>query len=343
MRSFMGNFRIQQLLPAIVFVCLVLTLEICLSNLYWSFPDKGAFEQRIKENKALVRNPNYSYDVLFFGDSTGKEGVAPLEFDKKTAEASYNFSISAYVAPIADLYLLKGYLDSHHKPQAIYVIRSIFTWGDNPVDVHVRQNFENVNIDFYLFKHRLISIERLLVGLLANVIPSYAHRFYLQHYLSGFSFEDIHYLFATPIFTPNPYRGFTAHIETATNQDISTQISDLHETLQSHSIQPTQENALLLRYLCNLGKEKNIPIFLVASPHIKEFDSDRIFVNEENQLTSTLAKIANESGCNWIPSTQMDRKNMRDHTHTNSTGALIFTDQLAKVFNESVRSTVNSR
>ena len=171
---------------------LCVAIEWGLSIVYEKMPEPaGSFEERMKLEKQLVLDASLKYDVLVLGDSTAKEGFVPSEFSAITGLSSVNYAISAFVAPVADNYLLSDYLRNHPAPQAIVIGRSIELWGTDPVDPLVRQNFESVSINLLRFRFGYENWSRFVEGMAASILPSYQNRQYLQRYLKAMKWSNV--------------------------------------------------------------------------------------------------------------------------------------------------------
>ena len=70
--------------------------------------------------RAQADSGDPNYDVLYFGDSLLKQGLAPTVIEAKTGLRGYNFAVAGGQAP-GDYFLLRRALESGIKPRAVVV------------------------------------------------------------------------------------------------------------------------------------------------------------------------------------------------------------------------------
>lgn len=312
-------------------------IERGLSNVFYNLPEPaGSFEERMKLEKLLVLDPSVEYDVLVLGDSTAKEGFVPAEFTSLTGRSSVNYAISAFVAPVADIYLLEDYLRNHPAPEAIVVGRSIELWGVDPVDPLIRQNFEQVGINVLRFRFGHESWSRFIEGIAASLLPSYQNRHYLQRDFRSMKWFDRDLWVTTPKAIPFPDGGYTGRTETMTEAESNQFLRERLSVLARDGYRPTANNLQLLKHLCQVSRQYGVPMIIASSFHLRSLETNPDFTEAIRATENVLAETATNAGCRFAPSEAAEPSVLRNGTHPNLTGALLYTRRIADLVEKAI-------
>ncbi len=324
---------------AILIVLMIAGIERGLSNLYWNaIPTEGDLTRLIKRDKYLAMNGS-GYDILILGDSVGAYGVIPDRLDQATGLNSYNFATTAGEAPFADVYLLEEYLAHHSSPKAIVVVRALHSWSYNtPADL-AREHFEKPGIRYVLYQAGISTLHQLITSLAAATVPSYDHRNNLHRILSSLPRKfTVSMFFRSPSIKPDPLHGYTRENRAMSLPDVRKTIGTAHQDALHSTYLPSDENLVLLKSLCNLATEHRVPMLVVSSPYMAEMQEDAAFTGAMLKLNTTISDtFAGQTNCSWYGAEPMEHNSLCDLVHTNHTGAIIFTQQIADLLKNGIR------
>jgi len=295
---------------------------------------------RVFARQAALRNPQ-SYDVLALGDSTGVQSLMPMEFALKTGHTMYNYGTYGGRAPLTDIYFFMEYMRLHKPPKALITVRSPYFWHQpQSLDSFYKQ-FPHLGLSWQLYGEGLVSLPQVMHMALYEILPSLFYREQVATMRTLFSdrnkmAENVLNRMEMPGqwgYEPFNLKMHTVHPDMdEENWNVLHEMQDKEKNITVHP-----DNLILLKLLCKNASVKDIPLYVTTGPYSKDFRTNPAIASVLHDIEDALeTALADEPLCTyWRTDRSLPAEYRSDPTHAILTGAVLFTDAIAKDFLES--------
>jgi hypothetical protein len=297
----MHKKRLSAVTAIVVFITALILSEQTIHYVFSSF--KGTVAANILNtiDESLNSGP---VDVIFFGDSTGKDGILPDIIEQETGLKSINLASYAMVSGFADIYFLNKYLQKNTPPKKIFILRTLYTWK-KPIrfDEYLEVS-PDIGTSFYLLKNSVFSVEKFFHAAIARharilrennairrkVTAPWNYDRYIPEYANGRVIQGKHFV--------------------------------------------RDESLELLERMCNIAEKYDIEMYILQAPYAEKMKVDVDFMSSSAEIISTIQSVTeNNSHCSFVDTLQFYKENlMADKTHTNKKGAEVFSTWLANTY-----------
>jgi hypothetical protein len=305
--------RRRALVVMMTSILLIAATEALCLFLAKGLPTEGNFIS-IREKMTRAAAPG-NVDILVFGDSTALLGVSPAHLQSLTNKTAYNFATDAHISGFSDIALLRTYLETHPRPMLVIKVFSI---------EHAIKQPDASAFHALLYQSDVAPIVHTLPGeswakdILATVFPSFKNRDQIRANLQKFGSPEI------PSTLQDGFEPVQGMMKPPTDDQLlalPTTESDVFEA-----------DFLLEEKFCEIAQNAGVPVYIRLGP-VEEtaYAKTNVFDFSTSFVSYLRERLANYSTCYVEDAfTFFNASNMYDLTHTNHTGALLFTKSIVE-------------
>jgi len=329
-------------LQLLAFALVLFLSEQSVPFLYRLLPSDLKEWDRVTKRQEAIRTMEHQ-DVLFLGDSTGVQSIIPELFELITGQKAYNLSTYADRVSVADLALLQTYLDHHPPPKAIIDVRSILSWDMGYGFGLVRLQFNRADIANKLWHLGLLTPLEYGQLFLERVFPSLLYREKIDFVRRAFSDEKGYFENVYKRDEGMGWKGYEPFNPFAHNTNIELSEKNLEPFYRligtGGSLTMAPYSIPLLQELCDSAAARSTNFYVTFNPsaHVVQ-DNPRIYAGAQKIYGMAQQALAPNPSCALLPNIWiMDDPYLSDLTHTNHSGALVFTKIIANQYLEAER------
>jgi len=295
--------------------------RIAIPALYWRTPTVNSSYARFLEVKEAASG-HQTFNVLFLGDSTARNGIIPAVFHAATGKTGHNLATAAPISAWADADLVREYVRTHPAPDAVIVSQDFATYaGVDELDHQViREHFSDFALSAYLYRHSLSPLSDLLEAAVAELLPSFRYRDHVRRAIPSL------------LLNQSFYTGSQSDADGFQRSDRIPSPSELENRRVPENPPPSAvDEGLLTAYLCDLAENGHFPVFLTISPHLPLSHLSATSQGALRQAGDSLRNIAStHPRCRLLNGNRdFDTRLFADETHLNYSGALLYSNELA--------------
>ncbi len=269
----------------------------------------------------FITSDKTPYDAVFFGASTLRLGINPIQFDSLTGSNSFNAAMDGILMPEINL-MVRKYIKSHGAPKNIFILLNGKTLIEPTAVWYYPQYFPFVR-DTDL--NQLVNIQHDLIW--GRYFPAWAVT-YFDDPLKNLGLIGLKDSRKKDYNIPN--KGYE-EISVITGEDLPQEEATFINS---------EKGRALLENTLDLCKANNVKVSFILPPMYNSTLSDSSLHLLE-KLNSYREKYDTRV-FNFVGDKNFDSKDLFvDRIHVNSTGAKIFTQILAQEFLKTDSSTIS--
>ena len=267
----------------IIFLILFLLTEFMVSIIFSSYIENPS-NTKIKAKHLIALKADQDYDILILGDSSAAGAINANELKKQTGLNSFNFALTADATIAGTYFLFKDYLKYNNPPKYIIIMNIYDAWHrgleSKAVMATLVANFQKDLIKSQIGTSLFFNLNHIILKNYLNYgTPSLIHKYEIRKLIRSKNIIKYYRELMEKQSQMEQELINSSGSSLYAGTDVETILMDAgkHKNfIDDNLFQVSEINRYYLNELLNEAQKRNILIFIIYPPILKDFYEDNI-------------------------------------------------------------------